>query len=111
MPWLDRVLKERPANGVSASMVRHMLRDGLCQRWDASDGSTVITRLRKEPDGEVCVVWLAEGTMEPLLELHERICEWAKEQGCDRMRIVGRDGWLRVVPGYRKVATVMEREL
>lgn len=111
MAWLDRVLKERPANGVTAAMVRQMMREGLAQRWEASDGSTVVTQLRQEPAGGVCLVWLAEGTMAPLLELHEAICAWAREQGCQRMRIVGRKGWLKVVPGYREVATVMERDL
>lgn len=111
MPWLDRVLKQRPANGVTVNMVREMMRQGLAQRWDASDGSSVVTQLRHEPDGQVCLVWLAEGTMEPLLELHEHICSWARENNCSRMRIVGRKGWLKVVPGYQEVATVMEREL
>ena len=88
-----------------------MVRQGLAQRWEASDGSTVISQLRSEPGGDVCDIWLAEGALEPLIELHEQIVLWAKDQGCRKMRIIGRKGWLRVVPGYRETATVMEREL
>jgi hypothetical protein len=111
MPRLARVLAGPLANGITEKMVRSMVRQGMAQRWETADKSTVVTMLRSEPGGDVCDVWLAEGTMAPLLELHEQICLWAKDQGCRKMRITGRDGWLRVVPGYRKIATVMERDL
>ena len=111
MPRLARVLARQDSGGITERQVRSMVRQGLAQRWETADGSIVITQLKTENTGDVCLVWLAEGSLDPLLELHEAICAWAVEMGCKKMRIVGRDGWLRVVPGYRKVATVMERNL
>lgn len=107
---LERVLA-RTGGGVTARHVRLMCQQGKAQRWVTDDGSVVVTQLLSEPDGDVCSVWLAEGSLSPLLELHEKIVAWARAEGCVRMRITGRDGWLRVVPGYAKTATVMERAI
>ena len=111
MGRLARVLARPEAGGVTEQMVRLMVRQGLAQRWESNDGSVVISQLKSEPAGNVCLVWLAQGQLGPVVELHERICEWARKMDCKRMRIVGRKGWIRVVPGYREVATVMERDL
>jgi len=88
-----------------------MVRQGLAQRWQASDGSTIVSQLRSEPGGDVLDLWLAEGRLEPLLELHLEVQAWARDQGCRKMRIIGRPGWERVLTGYVKTGVVLECEL
>ena len=108
---LERVLARPGMGGVTLRHVRAMVAEGLAQRWVAADGSVVVTQLLHEPAGTVCLIYLAEGALASLLELHERILAWATGQGCVKMRIMGRRGWQRVLPGYRAIATVMERDL
>jgi hypothetical protein len=90
MPRLARVLARGPAgHGITERAVRAMVRQGVCQRWEASDGSTIISQLREEPGGCVLDIWLAEGSLQPLLVLHEEVYAWAKEQGCRKMTSFG----------------------
>jgi hypothetical protein len=44
----------------------------------------------------------------PLLKLIE---DYGREKGCARMRIYGRKGWARVLPGYRVTRVILEKEL
>jgi hypothetical protein len=112
MPRLARVLSRGGAgHGITERAVRAMVRQGLAQRWQASDGSVIVSQLRSEPGGDVCDLWLAEGTLAPLLELHEEVCAWARDQGCRKMRIIGRPGWQKVLSGYDQTGVVLEREL
>ena len=112
MPRLARVLSRGGAgHGITERAVRAMVRQGVAQRWEASDGSTLVTQLRSEPGGDVCDLWLAEGTLAPLLELHEQVCLWAKDQGCRKMRIIGRPGWQKVLSDYTQTGVVLERDL
>jgi hypothetical protein len=96
---------------ITERAVRMMVRAGYAQRWEASDGSVIISQLRSEPGGDVCDLWLAEGTLQPLLELHEQVIEWAKDQGCRKMRIIGRPGWQRCLENYTQTGVVLERDL
>jgi len=57
------------------------------------------------------MIWLAEGEIRSLLELHEKILEWARAEGCNRVRVGGRRGWGRVLEGYHEISTVFERSL
>lgn len=106
---LDRVLARFPGTTTDA-VVRQVL-DGEAQLFDAGPGSVIVTQLRDEPTGLICCIWLAAGELAPLLAKHEEVLAWARAQGCDRMRIVGRRGWLRTLPAYKEVGVVMETEL
>jgi hypothetical protein len=51
------------------------------------------------------------GGMARWLHLLAPIEDWAKSEGCDAMRIMGRRGWGRVLPTYRLTRVVLEKEL
>ena len=40
-----------------------------------------------------------------------RLEDYAKGEGCRAMRIYGRRGWLRILPDYRQIAIVAEKQL
>jgi len=108
---LARVLARPGMGGVTYKHIRAMMAEGLAQRWRADDGSLVITELLEDPAGRYCMIWLAEGEIRSLLELHEKILEWARAEGCNRVRVGGRRGWGRVLEGYHEISTVFERSL
>lgn len=91
--------------------VREMVDDGRAQLWPMDDGA-IVSEIVKTPTGQcVCRLWLAGGKLGALLQAERVVSEWAAEQGCDCMEIVGRPGWQRSLPEYERVAIVLRREL
>lgn len=92
--------------------VREFILDGTYQLW-VTDHAAATTAINTFPIGKVLTVvhlggermweWLGEGL--------EAIESWGRSQGCDRIRINGRDEWSRILPGYRKSAVVSEKVL
>lgn len=90
--------------------------DGKALVWIAWDGKSIMAAwaiaLHPTDAGLVCSVLACGG---------ERMCDWlplvgameqfAKDEGCKRVRIVGRKGWSRVLDGYREKHVVLEKEL
>ncbi len=71
----------------------------------------VTTRLVPSGSGRVkCLIGHIGGDdMEKWLGFLPMIESYAREQGCVGMKIVGRKGWLRVLPDYEQTAVVMEK--
>ena len=84
--------------------------------WIAWHGNTIeaaaATVLINSDLGKVCVITLCAGRgMRRWLKLTERIETYARDEGCARVRIFGRKGWLRVLEGYAARHVVMEKKL
>ncbi|HLJ01745.1 MAG TPA: hypothetical protein VKT76_18690 [Bradyrhizobium sp.] len=84
--------------------------------WIAWSGSAIeaaaATALINSDIGKVCVITLCAGRgMQRWLKLIERIEAYAKDEGCARIRIFGRKGWLRVLEGFNARQVVMDKEL
>ena len=83
------------------------------QLWGLQDERGVhlvcVTEILDTPAGSVCHIQAAAGhaSQEELRHLFDRIRAWAKEIGCVLVRIVGRKGWMRILP-LRETGRVME---
>lgn len=77
----------------------------------AYEDSCMVTEIIKYPKNKVCRVWLAGGNLKQIHQLGEQVVAWATEQGCTDAEIIGRDGWERAAPGFKKAATVYRRQL
>jgi hypothetical protein len=94
-----------------------LIRDGRFQLWLAWDGGTRraigagVTEIFDYPRKRVCflVLWASEAPRARWLDGLETVERWAREQGCDGMRLLGRKGWGRVLSGYRPQYTVFVR--
>ncbi|CCE04134.1 conserved hypothetical protein [Bradyrhizobium sp. STM 3843] len=74
--------------------------------------AVAITSLQLTDAGKVCVITACEGRgMGRWLPLIAGIEAYAKAEGCKRMRIFGRKGWLRVLQGYRQRHVIMDKEI
>lgn len=70
------------------------------------------TRLQQVDAGKVCVITACAGTSMPRwLPLIHRIEEFAKDEGCNCVRIFGRKGWLRALDGYALGHVVLDKQL
>ncbi|WP_424630736.1 hypothetical protein [Bradyrhizobium sp. SYSU BS000235] len=88
--------------------------DGLL--WIAWNGSAVeaaaTTSLIETDTETVCVLTACGGeNMRRWLGLLGRIEDYAKAEGCSRVRIFGRKGWMRVLERYRIRNVILEKEL
>ncbi|MCA6121916.1 hypothetical protein J6500_08385 [Bradyrhizobium sp. WSM 1704] len=84
--------------------------------WLAWNGYTVeaaaATVLINTEIGKVCIITACGGTgMKRWLPLLDGIETYARAEGCERVRIYGRKGWLRVLDGYREKHVIMDKEL
>lgn len=84
--------------------------------WVAWNGRTVesaaATILIDSEIGRVCVITVCGGSdMKRWLPLIDQIEAYARDEGCKRVRIFGRKGWLYVLDGYEERHIIMDKEL
>jgi hypothetical protein len=93
--------------------------DVLCGRgllWIAWDGRTIeaaaTTVLIRSETGKVCIITACGGRdMKRWLPLIDQIEIYARAEGCRRVRIFGRKGWLRVLKGFEQKHIIMDKDL
>jgi hypothetical protein len=70
---------------------------------------------RLRASGRLCASSRADALratdMRRWIELLERIEEFARAEGCEATRIIGRRGWARILPSYRTKRIVLEKDL
>ena len=98
-----------------ADFEAHIL-SGRSLVWIAWNGRAIeaaaATVLTNSDLGKVCVITLCAGQAMPRwLRLIERIEAYARDEGCVRLRIFGRKGWLRVLEGFEARHVVMDKPL
>jgi hypothetical protein len=89
---------------------------GLSLLWIAWNGQGIdaaaATILINSEIGKVCVITVCGGSaMKRWLLLLAGIENYANEEGCTRVRIFGRKGWLRLLEGFEGKHIIMDKEL
>ena len=84
--------------------------------WLAWNGRAIeaaaATILVNSDTAKVCIITVCGGRrMTGWLPLLGEIEAYAKREGCTRMRIFGRKGWLRVLHGYEPTHIIMDKDL
>ena len=77
----------------------------------ANGESGVLCEFEDYPRKRICRFWSAGGALDDLLPMHETIVAWAKSHGASRMEIIGRPGWLKVLPDYQRVGVWMRKDV
>ena len=106
--------------GYNASDVKRYIREGSMQLWmaNAKESNKVIcvcvTEIRKYPNFKVCDLRIAIGQeFHRWVDFMDKICEWAKRNGCRKMEIFARPGWERILKNKKffKTHVQLEKEL
>ncbi len=81
--------------------------------WDTREiQAAATTVLINSEIGKVCVITACGGAgMKRWLPLLDGIESYARDEGCVRVRIYGRKGWLRVLDGYHAKHVIMDKDL
>lgn len=86
------------------------VRSGAMQLW-ATEKSVAVTTLIQYPRRTTCLIAAAGGDLEDLKEHLPLVEEWAIWQGCDAIEVMGRKGWLRVLPDYHQCQVHLRKAL
>lgn len=108
---------ERSTGEMTAAQVKKGALEGTLQIWGLQDAEKVhgvlATEVIETARGLVCVIRVAIGNAPVGYQkrLLDEVGRWAKGMGCVSVRIIGRKGWLRRFPFFRKTAVVAEWNL
>ena len=96
--------------------VEDSILDGDALLWLAWDGERIVaaasTTLEKANDRKSCTIVACGGDdMSQWLGLIEQIETFARNEGCQCVRITGRKGWLRVLDAYKSEYVIMEKAI
>jgi hypothetical protein len=75
--------------------VKAALLSGQAQLWYDGGKGAVITEIVEYPRKKICQVWLGVGELDTVLAFEPRILAFAREQGCNELRMLGRRGWAK----------------
>ncbi len=79
--------------------------------WPDIEG-VAVTQIGRTEKSKVCTIIACGGRhMSRWLSAIAPIEQYAREQGCDVVRILGRKGWLRALKDYRAPKVVLEKKL
>lgn len=80
--------------------------------WNGSEIMAAATTELSKPLSKICTLTACSGyDRKQWLPLLEQIEKYAADEKCSSMRIYGRNGWERVLSGYRKTHIVLEKGL
>lgn len=110
-PWLEAALDAYPVRTHNKEHLLEELKAGSAQLWP-TENSCCVTELKTYKTGIQAIgFWLAGGSMNECLATYRKVEKHARENGVHVLTIVGREGWLRTLPGFKKAATIMLKEL
>lgn len=99
---------------IGADELRDELKLSKKQLWGLQEAGAVrgicITRIA----GKCCEIYAAVGSQSKrgqIIALYNHVEQWARDIGCDRMRVIGRKGWMRLLANYQQVGIVLEKDL
>ena len=99
----------RGNSDVKIEQVENDLASGLMLLWLGVDGKNIISAgITQLTTDKVCTLVAYGGRRED--HLLETIEQYARDEGCNKLRIYGRKGWSRVLPHYRQPYIVLERQ-
>jgi hypothetical protein len=73
--------------------------------------SAVVVTIQETPNGRSLLIWLAGGDLEEIKQYLPAADNYARAQGCKTVKIEGRAGWEKVLPGYTKRRVILMKEI
>jgi hypothetical protein len=111
-PWIEAALAHAGGTHTLADVKAMVCDPDHPVRFWAGQRSALVTEVQTWPNTTTLLLWLAGGDLAELRdELRPMAEAWGRDQGCERVMIVGRPGWARALPGYAVQAVVCGKEL
>lgn len=88
---------------------------GRALLWVVSGKSihcAAVTQIQNTQASKVCMILTCGGSeIKSWSHLLSGVEQYARDEGCDCVRFIGRKGWKRIYPEYREIGAVFERKL
>lgn len=113
-PYIEKVLNKTNL-WYSIEDIYASLSKAKMQLWTSFEGtqlkSICITQILIHPKHKSLEIILHAGDNKHGHQFLKPIEEWAKSQGCDKVFLKGRKGWIKRMPDYRLESVTLEKEL
>lgn len=108
-PWWPEIIKCAERGGHSGQEVIVKVLAGHAVGWPVNGGYLVLCRA----ENDALVVWIGVGkdVRKWFADAEREVGEFARQIGCNRLRIEGRKGWQRVLPHWTRVGEDLELPL
>ena len=117
-PLTEPMLRAAIARGRISDFagVQRRVFEGAALLWIVWDGKQIkaaaVTELQAVGRETICTIVACGGRhARTWIGLIDRLEAYAKAEGCRAMRFYGRNGWLRMLPDYRAIAIIAEKQL
>lgn len=109
--WIEAALEYSHGTHLFEDIVEGVM-EGRMQLWPAPAGC-LVTEILVFPRKKVLNVFLGGGKLEQLIDMHDTVEQWGRDQGCVSASITGRRGWERVYKsrGWSVKHTCLGKEL
>lgn len=116
-PWAESLLGQNIREGgrFRPEEVLQKIEEDRFSLWMAGGpppDSVAVVQLLQYPRRRDAKIIFAGGRLESIVEHLEVLEDWARERGARGLEIeTPREGWERVLPGFRRAAVVLRKEL
>lgn len=108
-PWLAAAL-EHGGNTHGKEDLWHAIESGGAQLHPLRNGA-IVTTIQTHPSGmKDANGWLAGGNLDEILTVIPLLEEWLRSEGCARVTLTGRKGWMRRLPSYRNTGLILVKD-
>lgn len=108
-PWLAAALVHN-GNTHRKEDLWEMIAHGAAQLHPLRNGA-IVTTIQTHPSGlKDANAWLAGGNLEEILQVIPLLETWLKSEGCARVTVTGRKGWLKRLPEYRHTGNILVKD-
>ena len=99
-----------PSRGIE--LIEEEMLSGKMFLWVAHVDDVIFAAITMKISGDLCeIVTCAGARMKEFLPLWGAMEDFARERGCKRVIVYGRQGWRRVLSGYRTKMLLIEKKL
>lgn len=112
LPYVERAL-EGGFDEMEPDDVLAAAEAGDMQIWAVGHVAVFVTQLIEYPRRTVLMAAFCGGTEGPqwFSDMDLTLDTFAAENGCQEVRWIGRDGWIKVLRGYEVIATVARKRI
>jgi hypothetical protein len=79
--------------------------------WMATPDSFLLSEIIDYPRKRIVNMSLAGGSLDDMRVFEPVMTTFARRNGCTESQIMGREGWHRVLPGYRRCGLMLRKSL
>lgn len=106
--WLQRAI-DRDHGKHTLEDIKWQIATGRLQFWPGRR-SVLITEFAEYPQKKYLHCFLAGGDLDEILDMEDSLEAFGRAHGCDGISLAGRRGWVKALPHWREVSTIVARE-